>query len=148
MVHVQSDLLAVAEYVPVAVLVALAAGTAVAIVVLSAMVGPKRVGPVKHGPYESGMEPVGDTRRRFAVRFYLIAVLFLVFDVELVFLYPWAVALSGMRAAAGSEPFESVRPLLEAGYGPGVLLAGGGVFFLLLLVGLVYEWRRGVFKWN
>lgn len=130
------------------VLIALAIVLSAAILVLTHWIGPKRTGPVKDSTYESGMDPVGDTRRRFSVRFYLIAVLFLIFDVELVFLYPWAVLYPRMKAGAGTAEYESVRALIAAGYTPAYLLIAAGVFFALLLVGFVYEWRRGVFKWN
>ena len=140
--------LAAMDYLPVAVLVALAAALALVILVASAFLGPRRVGPVKHSTYESGMEPVGDTRRRFSVRFYMIAVLFLIFDVELIFLYPWAVLFPRLNAAPDSEEYRSVQDMLAAGYAPGLVLGAIGVFFALLVVGFVYEWRRGVFKWN
>lgn len=140
--------LAASDFSSVAILLLVAAGLVVAILVLTHLIGPRRVGAVKHDTYESGMEPVGDTRRRFGVRFYLIAVLFLIFDVELIFLYPWAVLFPRMRADADTEQYASVKAMVEAGYTPAVTGLAVGVFFALLLVGFVYEWRRGVFKWN
>jgi NADH-quinone oxidoreductase subunit A len=74
--------------------------------------------------------------------------MFLIFDVELVFLYPWAVLFPRLQAEPGSEHHAWAQAMAEAGYGPGFMLVAGGVFFGLLLVGFVYEWRRGVFKWN
>ena len=136
------------DFSTVAVLILAAVGIAVAILILTHLIGPRRAGAVKQGTYESGMEPVGDTRRRFSIRFYLVAVLFLIFDVELVFLYPWAVLAPRMNADAGTRELASVQAMVDAGYTPGFLLAAMGVFFALLLVGFVYEWRRGVFKWN
>ena len=118
---------------------------ALAILVLTHLLGPRRVGRVKQDTYESGMEPIGDTRRRFSIRFYLIAVLFLIFDVEVVFLYPWAVLFPRLRAA---EDQHWAQPLVAAGYTPAYWFVAVGVFFALLLVGFVYEWRRGLFKWN
>ncbi len=132
-------------YATVGLLVLIAVGIALAILVLTHIIGPKRVGARKQGTYESGMEPIGDTRRRFNVRFYIIALLFLVFDVEIVFLYPWAVMAPRMRDA-GEQAW--AEPLVAAGYTPGFLFGTVALFFALLLVGLIYEWRRGVFKWN
>jgi NADH:ubiquinone oxidoreductase subunit 3 (subunit A) len=100
-------------------------------------IGPKRRTPVKQMPYESGMDPVGDARQRFDVKFYLIAILFLVFDVELLFLYPWAVA--AYQQLDG--------PLIPAAL-------NGPVFWVVLIflatlaAAYVYAWRRGVFRWR
>ena len=77
---------------PVLLFVAIAAAVSVGLVVFAQLIGPKRPGAVKEMPYESGMDPLHDTRRRFDIRFHLVAITFLVFDVELLFLYPWAVA--------------------------------------------------------
>lgn len=139
---------AAAEFTNVAVLLAVSIGIAAAILVLTHLLGPRRRGPVKEGTYESGMEPIGDTRRRFNVRFYLVAVLFLLCDVELIFLYPWALLFP--RAAGGADATHAAwaQGLADAGYGPLYLLGAGGVFLVLLLLGLVYEWRRGVFRWT
>jgi len=136
------------DFSSVAILILVATGLTAAIILLTHLIGPKRVGPVKHSTYESGMEPVGDARRRFQVRFYLIAVMYLVFAVEIVFLYPWAVLLPRLHASQTGTPDELARELTAAGYTPAFMLVAGGVFLALLLVGLIYEWRRGVFKWN
>jgi len=110
--------------------VAVAAGT----LVVAHLVGPRRRNPVKLMPYESGMDPVGDARQRFDIRFYLVAIEFLVFDVELLFLYPWAVATGGKGNAA---------PAL------GEPVFWGAMFFIALLVaGFAYSWRKGVFQWR
>ena len=93
---------------PVFLFVACAAGLALALLGASRLFNPKRPGAVKRMPYESGMDPVHDTRRRFDVRFHLMAIAFLVFDVELLFLYPWAVA---MRPAACRRTRRRCRPL-------------------------------------
>ena len=92
-------------------------------------------------PYESGMMPVATARKRFNVRFYLIAMVFLVFDVEVVFLYPWAVA---------SRHAEGINRAVESQFVSGRGLVFGGVLFFLTLVtlGLVYEWRKGVLRWR
>jgi NADH-quinone oxidoreductase subunit A len=120
----------------------------VAILALTHAIGPKRHGAVKDLPYESGVDPVGDARRRFNVRFYLVAVLFLVFDVEILFLYPWAVLFPRTRVSEGSEYADWAVQLANAGYGPGFLGLTIGFFFALLLAGFVYEWRKGVFRWD
>jgi NADH-quinone oxidoreductase subunit A len=108
------------------------------------LIGPKiHHGPVKDSPYESGMPIVVDTRRRFNVRFYLVALLFLLFDVELVFLWPWTKVF--YHAATSGEGI----PLSDGTLvGKGFLAAGMGIFFVLLLFGLVYEWKRGALEWE
>jgi len=102
----------------------------------------KVVSPEKVMPYESGMDPIGDARHRFDVRFYLVAIVFLVFDVELLFLYPWAVAA---WAEQGGIPAAAQR---YGAFLPHLVLAEVLVFVLLLLVAYVYAWRRGVFDWR
>ena len=98
---------------------------------------PYKPTPVKLMPYESGMDPVGSARMQFDVKFYLIAILFLVFDVELLFLYPWATsayavsAEPGMREVLGRTVFWEVI-----------------VFIASLGVGYIYAWRKGVFRWR
>ena len=99
-------------------------------------IGPRRRTPVKLMPYESGMDPVGDARRHFDVKFYLIAILFLVFDVELLFLYPWAVV--AYRQQPG---------LLPASFS-WVVFWEVMVFLITLAIAYVYAWRRGVFRWR
>src|SRR5215475_1418380 len=105
--------------------------------VLAHTVGPKRKTPVKQMPYESGMDPIGDARQRFDVKFYLIAILFLVFDVDLLFLYPWAVATTqspelALFPAAFRDP---IFWEMEA-------------FLATLVVAYIYAWRKGVFQWR
>lgn len=114
------------------------------LVALGTLVGPKRDSPVKQMPYESGMDPVHDARRRFDVRFHLVAIAFLVFDVELLFLYPWAVA------NRNPEGFDRV-----IGPGTGQLASSRALvfgealtFIVLLTVGYVYAWRKGIFRWR
>ncbi len=135
---------------PVAITVLVVIALTGMILVVAHLVGPKRFGRVKDATYESGMEPVGDTRRRFNIRFYLIAVLFLIFDVEIVFLYPWAVLFPRLREPGGRGAVTAgwAEALRAAKYTPAFLLVAMAIFFALLLVGLYYEWRRGVFKWN
>ena len=97
------------SWAPVILLLVIAIGFAVTNIVASLLIGPSRTGPGKEETYESGMVPIGDTRKRFNVRFYIVAMIFLVFDVEIVFLYPWATIFAkavsvSHGAAAGSSP--------------------------------------------
>ena len=126
---------------PVLLFVVIAAAVSVSLLVLPLVVAPRRKSAVKEMPYESGMDPVHDTRRRFDVRFHLVAVTFLVFDVELLFLYPWAVA---SRSPAGIDAAVAEGMIS----GRGLAFGGGLVFILLMVVGLAYDWRKGVFRWR
>lgn len=126
---------------PILLFTFLGAGMAIGMYVLGKLVGPKRDTKVKEMPYESGMDPIHDTHRRFDVRFHLVAIAFLVFDVELLFLYPWAVAArnpEGIDAAVSSGLVS----------GRGVVFGGVLFFLLLLIVGFIYDWRKGLFKWR
>lgn len=98
-------------------------------------------------PYESGMDPIHDTRRRFDVRFHLVAIAFLVFDVELLFLYPWAVAA---RSAPEGSPDRGLDAAVAAGWvsGRGLIFAEVLLFIALLAAGFAYAWRKGVFRWR
>ena len=153
--------------VPVFLLFACVAGLAVALFAIAALLNPRQyVGPVQKMPYESGMDPIHDTRRRFDVRFHLIAIAFLVFDVEVLFLYPWAVAAKRPDrtvAAAGPEtgamPFQGglkltppcdISAAVQVGLASdrNIVFAGAMVFIVLLALGFVYDWRKGVFQWR
>jgi NADH-quinone oxidoreductase subunit A len=96
-------------------------------VILSSFLGPSNPTPEKSAPYECGMPPVGDARERQSIKFYLIAMIFLLFDIEVAFLYPWAMAMRDLSW-------------------PGLIQIV--VFFLILLVGYVYIWRKGVLDWG
>ena len=126
---------------PVFLFAACATGVAAALLGVSALVGPHKTGRVKEMPYESGMDPIHDTRRRFDVRFYLVAIAFLVFDVELLFLYPWAVA---SRNPQGIDQAVASGWVASRGLVFGEVLA----FVALLAAGYVYAWRKGVFRWR
>jgi NADH-quinone oxidoreductase subunit A len=129
------------EVVPILLFAACSTALGVGLLLLGRMVGPHREVPVKTMPYESGMDPIHDTRRRFDVRFHLVAIAFLVFDVELLFLYPWAVAArnpAGIDAAV-ADGLVSSRGLV---FGEVML------FLALLMLGYVYAWRKGVFEWR
>jgi NADH-quinone oxidoreductase subunit A len=102
--------------------------------ILAHAIGPRKKTPVKQMPYESGMDPINDARQPYDVKFYMVAILFLVFDVELLFLYPWAVSAyspDGIPEGLGDTVY-------------GVML----VFMFTLAVAYVYAWRKGVFKWR
>ena len=128
-------------FLPIVMFSGVAAAVACGLVALGWAIGPARAGRVKQMPYESGMDPIHDARRRFDVRFHLVAVAFLVFDVELLFLYPWAVA---------SRDPEGVGRAVTEGWIAGRHWVFGGVmvFFLLLVLGYVYDWRKGIFRWQ
>ncbi len=130
------------------------------LLVLGYAFNPWRPSRVKQMPYESGMDPFHDTRRRFDVRFHLLAIAFLVFDVELLFLYPWAVAarpapVNGAAAVSYQSGATPTAPAgIDAAVGQGLvssrgLVFGGAMAFVALLaVGFVYDWRRGIFRWR
>jgi NADH-quinone oxidoreductase subunit A len=130
---------------PILLFVAASSALAIGMLVAGSLIGPKRQTAVKQMPYESGMDPVHDAHRRFDVRFNLVAVAFLVFDVELLFLYPWAVA---SRDASGVDA--AVTAAADAGIGlsRGLIFGEAMVFIALLAAGFVYAWRRGVFQWR
>jgi NADH-quinone oxidoreductase subunit A len=114
-------------FLPILIMIGLGAGFAGGSVLLSQFVGPRRPTAEKSAPYECGMPPVGDARERQSVKFYLVAMIFLLFDIEVAFLYPWAMAF---------------RELGLVGYLQIV------VFFALLVTGYVYVWRKGAFDWS
>jgi NADH-quinone oxidoreductase subunit A len=103
--------------------------------ILTHVVGPRRKTAVKLMPYESGMDPIGDARQRYDVKYYLIAILFLVFDVELLFLYPWAVVFYRDPQLLPAELHVFVFWEIM-------------VFLATLVVAYVYAWRTGVFRWR
>jgi NADH-quinone oxidoreductase subunit A len=133
---------------PIFLFVFCAAVLSVGLLVVGRCFGPRRTSRVKEMPYESGMDPIHDTRRRFDVRFYLVAIAFLVFDVELLFLYPWAVA--SRPALAGEAGPRGIDAAIDDGLiaDRGIVFAGVAVFFVLLLLGFIYDWRKGVFRWR
>jgi NADH-quinone oxidoreductase subunit A len=114
-------------YLPLLILLALSVVNAVFMWALSAVLSPTKKTLVKSSPYESGMVPVGSTRERFSVKFYVVAILFIVFDVEAVFLVPWAVVM---------------RTLGWGGF------IAAMIFIFILTVGLIYEWKKGALEWD
>jgi NADH-quinone oxidoreductase subunit A len=173
----------VSTVAPVFLLLSCVVGLALALLLAARLLRPRHVGGMGRTSYESGMDPIHDTHRRFDVRFYLLAIAFLVFDVELLFLYPWAVASPAMRdedkqrsvvrgqwsvdgaktQAAGqsknpnpeSADFQTRGTSSAASRAdhrslatdrfvfPGVML-----FFAMLALGFIYDWRKGVFQWR
>jgi NADH-quinone oxidoreductase subunit A len=128
----------VSAWAPVVLLTVIAIGFAVANLALSIIVGPGRTGQVKESTYESGMVPFGDARRRFNVRFYIVAMIFLVFDVDIIFFYPWATIFApAVRASS-----------LSGGGSNGIILFEMVVFIAILLVAYFYAWGKGVFRWD
>jgi NADH-quinone oxidoreductase subunit A len=114
-------------YFPLLILFALAGAVVLALLFVAQNVGPRSMTPVKAEPFESGNPPTGDAHMRFSVRFYLVAMLFLIFDLEVVFLYPWAMALRDL----GWNGFVQVL-----------------LFMALLLAGYIYVWRKGALDWG
>ena len=147
---------------PIFIFVVCVIGLAVVLLIIANLFNPIRPGQVKRMPYESGMDPFHDTRRRFDVRFYLLAIAFMVFDVELLFLYPWAVATRPARlesaqlgqAVEAGEISPPATPGIDAAVAGGlvqnrdVVFAGAMLFIVLLTLGLVYDWRKGIFHWR
>lgn len=121
------------NYLPIGILLMMAITFAVANVVLTLILGPGRDGKTKSETYESGMTPIGTARKRFNVRFYIIAMTFLVFDVEVIFLYPWASTFSG----------------IDTGTAEGPVFLGRVLFFMATtVIAYVYGYRKGVFRFD
>jgi NADH-quinone oxidoreductase subunit A len=157
-----------AEFTPVFLLLIIAVAIGAGMMIGSAVLAPNKTTKVKQMPYESGMDPIGDARQRFDVRFYLVAIVFLLFDVELLFLYPWAVAQ--WSAAAATAPrnappaAESITGAAAPASGPPAarrVVAAGipaefrrlvfweiMVFIVILSAAFAYAWRKGVFEWR
>ncbi|NTU81603.1 MAG: NAD(P)H-quinone oxidoreductase subunit 3 [Chloroflexales bacterium] len=115
------------SFLPILVLFLIAAFIAVFVISASAILGPRKNTARKLAPYESGMEPIGAAIRRIPVKFYVVAMLFIIFDIEVVFFYPYALVFRQLAV-------------------PGLLAMG--VFFLVLVVGFIYEWKKGALKWE
>jgi len=124
-----------APYLPLLIHILFALGIASGMVLLSALLGKRRPTRAKMSPYECGIQPTGDARQRFTVKFYLVAMLFILFDVEAVFLYPWAVIFRDLSdpKTYGSRFFGFTEMLVYIG---------------IVLVGFFYIWKKGVLDWN
>src|SRR6266496_3001718 len=121
-------------YLSFLLLLAFVAFNAGALIGMSHLLAPRKPTPVKETPYESGMPPLGDAHERFSVKFYLVAMLFIIFDIETVFLIPWGTIFFAAGATGGPST--------------GFLLAEMLVFMLILAVGYVYVWKRGALQWD
>ncbi|GJM18274.1 MAG: NADH-quinone oxidoreductase subunit A [Phycisphaeraceae bacterium] len=121
------------SYLPILIMVMAALGFAVINLVGTMIIGPRRLGERKGETYESGMTPVGTARKRFNVRFYLIAMIFLVFDVEVIFLYPWAATFSNLEAGSHQSLVWLMRIMF---------------FLLTTVVAYLYGYRKGVFRFD
>jgi NADH-quinone oxidoreductase subunit A len=115
------------EYLPILIFIGLAVAMASAMVVASYVIAPQRPDSEKLSPYECGFEPFEDARGRFDVRFYLVAILFIIFDLEVAFLFPWAISLGDTRTF---------------GFWSMVIFLG------ILTIGFIYEWRKGALEWE
>lgn len=120
-------------YIPIGLLIMMVIGFGVANLVATHLLGPRRHGHVKETAYESGMEPIGTARKKFNVRFYIMAMTFLVFDVEIIFLYPWAVS------------FAKLQPQTDEAL---LFLARIMFFIATSIIAYIYAWRKGVFRWD
>ena len=120
------------DYLPLLILLIVAIGIGAVAIILPHLLGPYRKNPQKLEPYESGIIPFHDARRRFPVKYYLVAMLFILFDIETVFLVPWAL------------DFHSSLTDGRAWFA----LSIGLSFLFILTLGLVYEWRKGLLEWN
>lgn len=122
-----------ASYIPIGILVVMAILFVVVNLVATHILGPSRHGAEKDVPYESGMNPIGTARKRFNVRFYILAMTFLVFDVEIIFLYPWAVTFTKLQPQSAEAS----------------LFLGRIMFFIATsVIAYIYAWRKGVFRWD
>jgi NADH-quinone oxidoreductase subunit A len=116
-----------AEYLPVLIFIGLGVGIGVMLLMLGWLIGPRRPDAEKLSTYECGFEPFEDSRMKFDVRYYLVAILFIVFDLEIAFFFPWAVALDSL----GTFGLIAMAP-----------------FLALLTLGFLYEWRKGALEWD
>jgi NADH-quinone oxidoreductase subunit A len=116
-----------AKYAPLLILFLLSVAIPVALVGIASLTGPRRPNPRKDMPFECGVDPVGDARSRFSVKFFLVALMFLIFDVETIFIFPWAVLFRRLGLYGFIEM---------------------SIFLLILLLGLIYVWRKGALEWE
>jgi NADH-quinone oxidoreductase subunit A len=121
--------------IPILLLIAFVVANAILMIGASHLFSTYRRTPVKIAPYESGMPALGDARERFSVKFYLVAMLFIIFDIETVFMIPWAASF-----------WQSMRGTLALD--PGIIILDMLVFILILAVGYVYIWKRGALQWE
>ena len=115
------------DYLPIILFLIIAFGLSCAFIVINFILSPKNPDPEKLSAYECGFEPFQDSRMEFDVRFYLVAILFIIFDLEIAFLFPWAVSLD-----------------VIGGFG----LVAMAIFLAVLVVGFIYEWKKGALEWD
>ena len=116
-----------AEYFPILLFILVGLAVGVAPMVLGRLLGPHRPDPEKLSPYECGFEAFEDSRMKFDVRYYLVAILFIIFDLEIAFLFPWAVVLVSIGVFG---------------------LVAMGIFLFILVIGFIYEWKKGALEWD
>ena len=119
------------NYLPIVIFLGISAGLGVLFIVLGAALGPKAPDPEKLSSYECGFNAFDDARMKFDVRFYLVSILFIIFDLEVAFLFPWAIALMKLPHAMGQFAFWSMMSFLG-----------------VLTVGFIYEWKKGALEWE
>ena len=121
------------QYLPVILFILVGVGVGVAPQILGALLGPHRPDPAKNSPYECGFDAFEDARMKFDVRYYLIAILFILFDLEVAFLFPWATIFKDIVATQSIKMFGFVEML---------------VFVAILVVGYIYAWAKGALEWE
>ncbi len=135
--------MAATAYVPVLLLIGFVIANAVMIIGLSHLKLRQRPTPEKQSPYESGIPPLGDARERFSVKFYMVAMLFIIFDIETVFMIPWSVAYRELSCAVPLVAGVCPRGQVSV-FGFGEML----VFIAILFAGFVYVWKKGALRWD
>lgn len=130
------------DYAPIAIMFMVAVGFAVSQILVTQLIGPKKRTSTKLMPYESGKDPVGNARSRFSIKFYTVAVAFLLFDLEVLFIIPFAVAFKNLLAAETSAA--NTAGIL---YGT-VAFATMMIFLATVVIGLIFEWKKGTFDWS
>jgi len=115
------------EYFPILIFLGIATGMGIGLMAAGGILGPRRPNPAKLSPYECGFESFEDARMKFDVRFYLVAILFIIFDLEIAFLFPWAVALDAIGMTG---------------------LIAMSIFLAILVIGFIYEWKKGALEWE
>jgi len=126
------------DYAPIAIMFLVAVGFAISQLLVTQLIGPRKRTATKLMPYESGKDPVGGARDRFSIKFYTVAVIFLLFDIEVLIMIPFAVAFKSLLFAEASS---------AVAYGT-IALVEILVFIFTLIVGYIYVWRKGVFDWG
>jgi NADH-quinone oxidoreductase subunit A len=119
------------EYIPVFIVLAVALIFGIVLVLTSTLIGPQRPNREKTSTYESGMKPVGTTRQRISIKYYLVAMFFIIFDLEVIFVYPWAVQFKKLFGQYGISVFFSML-----------------IFLVVLELGYLYAYKKGGFKWD